>query len=493
MIGVQRIGIALFFVMLVSIPWVTMVDAQEQGGWSPPYRLSSEQGDASEGTMLSDQFGYVHVFWVEKNLLDDHSVIQYARFDGITWSGPVDIHAARPGNQIESVSVVVDQHGQMHLVWTEGVSGPTYYSSAPAHDALSAKRWSSPLRTGIPAYRAKLQIDSENVFHIVYTDFFGDQPGVYYTRSDDQGRTWSEPDWLDPDILPNHSPFWINFELDDSGGLHIVWNYVDPESGIGRWVRYAHSLDQGATWSLPFTIDETDEADDELRMANPGLAIQGENVYVIWAGDSLTHREFRFSTDFGQTWSVPVRIFGELHGQAIGDGLAIDAAGRLHFVGQIRYPQGIYHAYWNRSYWSIPSVSYLIAQDAYADVRDRIHAHNIRLAIRSGNQLVTTFTNSPGEKEQLVLYAMHRTLNDVSPLMPVPTPEPVLTPTPLVQPSSTPTSPPIAPTAPALHLDKEIKSLETDSVTPMNTLLLALVPALLLAGSIIVFQLFHKR
>jgi len=493
MISGRRIGIALCFVMLVSILWATLVDAQEQGGWSSPYRLSSEEGDASEGTMLSDQFGYVHVFWVEKNRPDDHSVIQYARFDGITWSGPVDIHAARPGNQIESVSVVVDQHGQMHLVWTEGVSGPTYYSNAPAHDALSAKRWSSPLRTGIPAYRVKLQIDSENVFHIVYTDFFGDQPGVYYTRSDDQGRTWSEPDWLDPDILPNHSPFWIDFELDDSGGLHIVWNYIDPESGIGRWVRYAHSLDKGVTWSLPFTVDETDEADDELRMANPGLAIQGENVYVIWAGDSLTHREFRFSTDSGQTWSVPVRIFGELHGQAIGDGMAIDAAGRLHFVGQIRYPQGIYHAYWDRNYWSVPSVSYLIAQDAYDDMRDRIHAHNIRLAIRGGNQLVTTFTNSPGEKEQLVLYAMHRTLDDVSPSAPVPTPEPTLTPIPHAQPSSTPTSPAIAPTAVALELEKDVASFVTDSVTPMNTLLLALAPVLLLAGSIVVFQLLHKR
>ena len=493
MMSGRRIGIALCFVVLVSILWATLVNAQEQGNWSSPYRLSSAEGDANEGIMLSDQFGFTHVFWTEENLPDDRSAIQYARFDGINWSTPVDILAARPGNQIESVSAVVDQYGRMHIVWTEGVSGPTYYSSAPAHDALSAKRWSSPRRTGIPAYQVKLRIDSENVFHIVYSDFFGTQPGLYYTRSDDQGRTWSEPDWLDPDILPNHSPFWIDFELGDSDSLHIVWNYVDPESGLGRWVRYTHSLDGGKTWSLPFTIDESDESEDELRMANPGLAIQGQNVYVVWAGDSQTHREFRFSTDSGQTWSVPVRIFGGLHGQAIGDGLAIDAVGRLHFIGQIRYPQGLYHAYWDRNYWSVPSMSYLIAQDAYDDIGNRVHAHHVRLTIHNGNQLVTTFTNSPGEEGQLVLYAMHRVLDDVSPLGLVPTPEPTFTPTPPVQPSSTPTSPTITPPRAPLELGKDAKSFVAVSVTPTSTLLLALAPALLLAGGVVVFQLLYKR
>lgn len=489
----QRVGIALCFLMLVSMLWTTLVNAQEQGSWSSPYRLSSTEGDASEGIMLSDQYGYVHVYWVESNLPDDRSVIQYARFDGITWSTPVDVHAARPGTRIESVSAVVDQYGQMHLVWTEGVSGPTYYSNAPAHDALSAKSWSSPLGTGIPAFQLKLQIDSQGRFHIVYTDFFGDQPGVYYTRSDDQGLTWSEPNWLDPDILPNHSPYWMQFEVGDDGSLHTVWNYVDPESELARWVRYAHSLDGGKTWSLPFTIDEADEAEDELRMANPGLAIQGKNVYVVWAGDSQTHREFRFSTDSGQTWSVPVRIFGELHGQAIGDGMAIDAVGRLHFVAQIRYPQGLYHAYWNGDYWSVPSLAYMIARDAYEDIGNRIHAHNVRLAIHNGNQLVTTFTNSPGEGEPLALYTMHRTLDDVSPIAPMPIPAPVVTAVRAVQVSPTPTPLAAAPTPTAQWQTESGVTYSTDSLTSINTLALALVPALLVAGGVLAFQLLRKR
>jgi hypothetical protein len=317
---------------------------------------------------------------------------------------------------------------------------------------------------------------------------------VYYTRSDNQGRTWSEPTWLDPDILPDHSPFWLQFEMDEAGGLHTVWNYVEPESGVGTWVRYAHSLDGGETWSLPFTIDESDESDDELRMANPGLVTHGQNIYVVWAGDAQTHREFRFSTDAGQTWSVPIRIFGDLHGQALGDGLAIDGAGRLHFVGQIRYPQGLYHAYWNGDYWSVPSLGYLIARDAYDDIGDRIHAHNVRLAIHNGNQLVTTFTNSPGESESLVLYAMHYTLDDISPSLPTLTPTPIITPTPAGQPDATPTPFASDPTPTILALDNDNTSAPAGSrSSPMNTLALALAPALLLAGGLVVFQWMHKH
>ena len=81
------------------------------------------------------------------------------------------------------------------------------------------------------------------------------------------------------------------------------------------------------------------------------MIVQGKNVHVIWAAGSLPYRNHRFSTDRGLTWSAPVQIFGELHGQAFDD-LTVDRAGRVHFFAQIRYPMGIYHAYWDQSGWS---------------------------------------------------------------------------------------------------------------------------------------------
>jgi len=412
----------------------TLAEAQTQGGdWSGPYRLSGEEGEVGRASLAADPYGYVHAFWVESGLHDDRSLIQYARFDGEAWAGPVDIHVTWPGIPVAAKAVALDQAGLIHLVWTEGARGPIYYTRAPASDALSARQWPKPVRLDLPARGVALQADSPGVIHLLYTDL-QEATGVYYVQSRDQGAHWSSPQRLDPDIPPGVAPTEAGLALDEAGRLHAFWLYLDLDNpdAPGKSIRYARSLDGGATWSPPMTIDEEDEEAGELRAPGPLWAVQAQNVHVIWAGDAVAHREQRFSTDAGQTWSRTSRIFGELHGQA-GDAVAVDGAGRLHFVAQMRYPQGLYHACWDRGGWPTPSLFYLIARDASDPIGERIHAHGLSLAVRAGNQLVVTFFDRRNGKNG-PLYAMHRTLDDLPPLLarPVPTPTPLPLPGPIL-------------------------------------------------------------
>ena len=221
------------------------------GGWSEPYRLSSDAGKASEAYLVADQYGYVHCFWTETLFANQRTVIKYARFDGTTWTKPNDIYVASSG--IRNVSPFVDQQGILHIAWAEGLIGPAYYTYAPANNALSAQDWAKPIQINVPARTVYLRVDSKGVFHILYIDQT-EEAGVYYIRSEDKGITWSEPVWLDPDILPGHIPDSLNFELDENDGLHAVWFYGARELGATPdWVRYTHSLDGGHTWSAPFT------------------------------------------------------------------------------------------------------------------------------------------------------------------------------------------------------------------------------------------------
>lgn len=495
----KKLGFVLCLVALLSLFGVRITQAQEQAGWSAVHRLSSEEGSASEGFMVSDQYGYVHVFWAEDGLPEDRSIIQYARFDGENWSTPLDIYTTRPGATREGraigfVSPFVDQKGLLHLAWAEGNNGPVYYSTAPVYDALSAHNWSSPIRVDIPANWIRLLVDSKGTLHIVYNSVYGDQPGVYYVRSEDQGETWSSPYWFDPDIPFDYLPSWLQFGLDSTDGLHVVWNY------FGKSIHYSHSLDGGSSWSLPFTIDEpANETDVELRLSHPGLLVQDQTVHVIWGGGSseendAIYREYRYSTDAGQTWSAPTRLLGNLNGQAAGGGLAVDAAGRLHYAAQVRYPKAIWHTYLDQGHWSTPSMIYQVAR-TFDDPEEinHIHAHNVRLAFRNGNQLVTTFTNSPGEEEPLVLYAMYHTLGDVSPLaaLPTPTPKPTVTPTPMAV-NSTPIALAVAPT-PIRPKFTDTTSELTSTPSPTQPLWLGLAPVLVLLGGAMVFQLFRRR
>ncbi len=484
----KRIVLALCTVLLLTLLSTGPTKAQGQDtGWSEPYRLSTKAGKASEASLVADPYGYVHAFWTETLFESQQAVIEYARFDGGTWSAPNDIYFT--DNGIENISSVMDKQGILHVVWTEGLYGPAYYMHAPGASALSAQQWTKPLRIDIPAGIVQFHVDSKGVFHILYINR-GEALGVYYVRSKDRGETWSEPVWLDPDILGGHTPDSLNFEMDENDGLHAVWWYgaLDRDARPD-WVRYIHSLDGGETWSSPFMIDQDVEGSGHaLANASPKMIVQGQNVHVIWAAGVLAYRFHRYSTDSGKTWSSSRLLFGELQlqGQAFDD-LAVDGAGRVHFFGQIRYPIGIYHAYWDQTRWSTPSLVYLVAEQG-EDMGHRIHAHLMQAVVRAGNQLVLTFGDPPSD-DQRRLFVMYRTLDDVAPLKMLPTPTPAATMIPSPSPTPTQIGPLATPTLTITTADGPL----VDAPQADRALQFGLIPVLLLLGGTIAFRVWYKQ
>jgi hypothetical protein len=316
--------------------------------------------------------------------------------------------------------------------------------------------------------------------------------GVYYIRSEDQGKNWSNPLWLDPDILPGHIPDSLSFEVDSNDGLHAVWMYGTREPGaIPDWVRYIHSLDGGQTWSTPFLIDKHDEqSDHNLTTAGPIMTVQGQTVHIIWAAGSLPYRYHRVSTDSGRTWGASIRIFGELHGQAF-DGFTVDGSGRVHFFGQIRYPMGIYHAYWDQTRWSKPSLVYMISEDG-SSLGDRVHAHHTLPVIRDGNQLVLTFGDGPADPNRR-LFVIYRTLDDILPLQTQPTP--VSAATPLSIASLAPGQPTAMPTSTAIT--PSLEGVEAGPLGPIPApdlpIRMALIPTLLVLAGTMLIRLYKRK
>lgn len=442
-------------VFMTVVVWATAVpqtQAQDESLlWSVP-RLVSNPGvnNTSATEMVPDPHGFVHVFWSELNPEDASMTIQYATFDGVVWTEPNDLVITPPGVKIPSFSPALGPDGVLHLVWNENNLGPLHYKSAPALEAGSANAWERKPSLVVPAYQARLAVDSKNTLHLMYVNFYAQEPGIYYTRSTDQADTWSQVEWLDPDIPTFATPSALNFLIDDKDGLHASWFYAATklDSPLGIWIRYSHSLDGGNTWSAPFTIDEADDSEEELRQPEPGLVISGDTVHVVYAGTADVEREHRYSLDRGVTWSSTKRVLDGLLGQAIGDGFAVDSLGRIHFFGQLRWPQGVFHAYWDPANpdagWSTPQMAYVIAENSEIGRRGRYHSHRLRGSIINGNVLLVTFTDEATGPT----YAIWRKLDDVPKIEPLslPTiaPTPVATATPLPDATPTPTRPPFA-------------------------------------------------
>jgi len=492
--------------LLSLFGWAGASAQVQDPNWSEPYRLSSLYGEASGAAMLSDSFGFVHVFWSESGFDHLRSLIYYAVYDGESWSTPADIYASWPGVGIHDLSASVDEEGYLHLVWSEGAVGPLMYSKAEIGNASSARSWQEPIRIDVPATKVEVAVDEAGVIHIVYMHVESQQiqalhrqaqdgqPGIYYYFSENQGRAWTYPTWLDPDIPAGAVLNWLDMTVDEKDGIHLVWAYRDEETSgsLAGWVRYSHSLNGGETWSEPFSVDFADEEVGELRLAHPGIVVSGEEVHLVWSGNSMTEREHRFSLDRGLTWSETELIFDGLEGQAIGDGLAIDGLGRVHFAGQIRWPMAIYHAVWESGSWSEPSMVYLIRQGTNDELAGRIHAHNVRLAVHNGNQLVMTFTTEP-TSQQLVLYAMQAVLDEVPESVPsaLPAAE-VMEAAALPIPGPTDQAEPTA--APGGGGSEVFSGGEVVAEpSPIRALWIGVVPSLILATSIVAFRILRSR
>jgi hypothetical protein len=405
---------SLLFIMcffILSHMWLNDLRAEgDDIHWTAPYLLSGIEGSIiyTAIDICSDKFGNVHVLWGERVYPNEITTINYSRFNGEIWTQSNDIYVAPQGRSVHNLSVFIGYSDTIHVVWSEGNRGPVYYSKAPVIDAVSALNWSDPAEINIPAHQFKLLVDSKGVLHLLYSILAGDDRGVYYIASSTFGDSWSSPVWLDPDIPSEFIPISIQFEIDETDDIHAVWEYADSsvEGYPSRWVRYAHSLDGDINWSNSITIDIDDDNSGKIHMARPVLSVVNRRVLVVWAGDYRVRKIMRVSENAGVSWKSPISIFEELNGQA-NDDLILDPSGRVHFFGQMRYPMGIYHSYWEENRWSIPSMIYFIQQNHASPRDERIHAHSVKAASPDENQLVIIFTNSPDES-QLSLYTMHQ-------------------------------------------------------------------------------------
>lgn len=398
--------------------------------WQGPVRLSSTENNVKFGTnaIVSDSYGYTHAFWIETGETTPYVLLQYARFDGEDWSPALDIYASR--SEPAHLSPTIDAEGNLYLAWSESNNGPIYTMQAAAHDALSARKWTTPQVLKVPGYEVVLRVDHEGTFHLLYTHFYAGNPGVYYTRSKNGGASWSTPQWLDRGIVPpNAPPAYLRFEIGNAAQLHAVWAYINAStSGSTRWIVYSHSLDGGNSWNIPteMVAEDRDET-GALSIAQPALAVDEAQVQILWFGGFDNKRTQRFSLDSGQTWSVPRhRTLGGFDGQAGQDALFFDQQGTLHYLLQIRFPKALYHFMMppENMTWRAPETVYFIASDAVEEARvmnERLEVHDVQASIDAHNNLLTIFTDSPSIPNT-GLFAMHRPLTTLPAPSRLPTP-----------------------------------------------------------------------
>ena len=331
--------IAAIFLVVFLVPMGTSVNADEHVGGTGPWSTAvviyeGEEGSIHSPVLVTDQAGGLHAFWWTEESLDEESAgltlsIYYTRFDGDHWIDPVDIFEPSARNPVAAVT----PSGIINLLWHGSLNRYQLARSTIAQE-VSALEWTAATDLIEGNLHGFMAVDENGRLHALVPGREADGP-IYQTSHDD-GATWSAPEMISRTQRSDTSTDWVRAAFDGTGGIHVVWTEFQlPNGWPPTGVYYSKSTDDGATWSAPFEI--AGEGYDQISIATVG----SHEIHVVWNGMAGVHgRYHRWSPDGGVTWSE-VNVISDQGATSGPPQMVFDTGGKLHlitsFAGCARY------------------------------------------------------------------------------------------------------------------------------------------------------------
>ena len=371
------------------------VSAQSTEEWSTPKIIPGLSTGVWTPYIVADQNRTVHAF-VSDQVGDDTNSQEAIFYSGWTqqsgWTEPVDIILPAKG-QARVKGVYLDQNGTFHLIYFEGGDelGTINYSSAPASDPANAYSWSDPVTIGtatITPDEAAIVGDDRGNLYVVYAGKRYSH-GLYFTHSADGGLTWTEPSDIFLTYRWDLWPSALKLYLDKSNDLHVVWG-LGNISGNSIAVNHRRLDTERMVWAdtVELAIAISSEVD------TPSIIEYEGELFVIYHEGVPTTRHMLRSSDGGQSWSGPERLF--LHvGSNGAASMIVDGNNVMHMFFGNRLDSngnhGMWHSVWLGNRWSEPKA---IVSGQLALGFDPARP---RTVISQGNTMFIAWQTEPGQ------------------------------------------------------------------------------------------------
>ncbi|MBN1400111.1 MAG: exo-alpha-sialidase, partial [Anaerolineae bacterium] len=315
--------------------------------WSAPVQIQADRATPVGPAVALDGVGGAHVLWSE--LGPDGvpiSGLLYASWDGRRWTNATQLFPGGGGQALRPALAVMGD--QLFMVAGLGSEGELVAAKAFANDAYIPSAWSEP----VPLQGSEgggadpvLRADLNGRLHVVYAVPLNEGRGIYYTRSEDEGASWTPASA----VFDAQAAGWAQvgrptLAVDVGGTLHVAWlRWLTPGHPLPQAIYYAKSEDGGASWSAPALMAEG-------AYDRPSLAVSApDRVHLLWtnapARDTLWHR---WSSHGGARWETVAGVAG-LRNLTGGYAAADDSLTALHVLALGRDAVGepaLLHARW---------------------------------------------------------------------------------------------------------------------------------------------------
>ena len=235
--------------------------------WSEPFDLSMNTGHwADHPKICSDSKNNIYVIYAYLIGEVPPSQLIFKKFDGEKWSDPVDIAEDSPNSEYPCLTI--DNIDRVYAFWHNNYS-KIYYRY------LEDTVWSQifkPFDDNYDFYIRKAMPDKNNNIHCVgqykkdSEERYGLRP-VYFTY-DINNDLWK----INKALSDTTSLLPIDIDLDSQNMPHIVWSQFAGEMMGGPIEGSFYSFYDGGSWSDPLQLDTVDAFNE-----NPAIALDMDN------------------------------------------------------------------------------------------------------------------------------------------------------------------------------------------------------------------------
>jgi hypothetical protein len=184
-------------------------------------------------------------------------------------------------------------------------------------------------------FPATLKVDSSDRLNLV-TVYGNFQTDLTYLRSDDSGQSWTKPIIFSGALVEGVWVWQPRMAIDEQGVIHLVWlsstnaGITDIGNVAQSSILYSRSDDQGHSWTAPYILGTSKE---NYIFSDANIIIDGTGItHVVWnssvGGPARFHR---YSRDGGKNWSDLIPIYPG-SGRTQLPSVALDSKGRVHLV-----------------------------------------------------------------------------------------------------------------------------------------------------------------
>lgn len=306
--------------------------------FSSPIDLSADAADSANPQVATDATGNIFVVW-ENDTAGLGILFSRSIDGGLTFSAPVFLSTNMGGSV--SPQMLVDLTGNINVVWEDDSVGAADISySRSANSGVSFSTPKSLSRNVGNSVSAQIAVDLAGNINVIWENNSPGNLDVFYSRSTDNGTTFSIPKNLSNDLGDSRSP---QIAVDSSGSVNVLWAANIPPN-FNTDVFFVRSNDGGATFSAVQNLSS-----NVGFSANPWLNVDaGGNVNVLWEDSTPGNRDIFFAQSSGgsATFSAPQNLSSD-PGLSSFAQMAADKNANLNVVWQDATP-GVSQIFFSR-------------------------------------------------------------------------------------------------------------------------------------------------